>query len=165
MKSFISVDPGLSGTGYAVWTNNRKPMYTGIVVPNKSIPKSSLTTLPPRGQSLYNQLYAIWGAMTINKVNARITVVEWPEFFQTSGGRVSAERGDLIKLTMAASIVCCVAWDCEHTVKMVPPRVWKGQLPKKLVITRIKRMIKGANYNSHEWDAVGLGLHHLGKEI
>jgi len=46
----------------------------------------------------------------------------------------------------------------------IPVNQWKGQLPKKIVIKRIQKIIPRRNLETLQpkddcWDAIGLGLH------
>jgi len=165
-KAFLSVDPGLSGWGYAVFSAEeddfyevQPPLEAGSVTPPRKVNK-----LPD--QQLGKRLGFYWSDLTDRVGNWSSTydlqggVLEWPEFFGTSAkGHTAASRGDLTKLVSSASgVVFCLA---SHGLECQPigVRKWKGQLSKELVIHRIQKLLPDFKAESHAWDAVGLGLH------
>ena len=82
-----------------------------------------------------------------------------------------AARGDLVKLSIFVGMLCYRARLLvgPENVFFVPVNQWKGQLSKELVELRIKKFYASRNFHakftSHEWDAVGIGLHVLGYTI
>jgi len=99
------------------------------------------------------------------------------EYHQSSGGRRTAVTGDLQKLTFhIGSLLKSLSWQCcvsKHKFHVVSPTRWKGQLPKRVAIKRIQKILMKPNcgvivesipeiLTDHEWDAIGLGLFLLG---
>ena len=93
--------------------------------------------------------------------------IEWPEFEPSARGRAAANRGDLGKLYLSASVVAAAGYETGKTVRPIPVSVWKGQLPKKIVAERItdrigRDAVKELKIVSHGFDAVGIGHYVIG---
>lgn len=98
--------------------------------------------------------------------------IEWPSFFGGSArGYASAARDDIVKLSIATGYI--IAWleKCRGgrpgEIIPVPVRNWKGQLPKDVVIQRIKKLLGTAacyrlGVKTHAYDAIGIGLYAKG---
>lgn len=92
---------------------------------------------------------------------------EFPEFFANQRGFHTAAGGDLVQMSFCVGRVAGYA---EHVLgaKFTPVRVtiWKGQLPKDVVISRIRKKIDASKLTrkpSHDWDACGIALYVKGK--
>lgn len=155
MKS-LTVDPGLTGTGWALWNNLEDglgPVRTGTIQPQGSF-------LPYRLKRLFQAV-----AKIVARERVKFVVVEWPLFYGTAKGRVSAETGDLIKLTAAAATVGAAAVAKFALVEHVTAPEWKGSLPKDVAKKWIQEEFPDFAKNlttSHEYDAVGIGLFYKG---
>lgn len=148
---WMTVDPGLGGTGYAVWTKDWKLLHTGIL-------RSRKDSLSDRCEDIGRQLAAL------AHCDGTIATVyfEMPAFHGSAGGQVTAKSGALVKL------VFCVGWisslvHAKCKVGFVPVRDWKGQLPKDIVWSRIRKILPGCKAESHALDAVGIGLYLAGR--
>lgn len=154
---WMSVDPGLSGTGYAVW--GRKPLGDREK-PNlieAGILKCSDPDYVQKLRSISEQF-----ADLVTEVKPVVCFLEEPSFFQSAGGQVSASSGSLVKLSFLVGALFNVVEGSGFLCKLVPVNTWKGQLPKTLVAERIQAIMR-RSFVSHEYDAVGIGLHMLGK--
>ena len=157
MRFKISVDPGVTGTGYAVWWDDTKrqktPVDTGILIPG-----SYYDGLPERLLQLEKGLQRV-----VNSCGGMVTqfAVEWPSYFSSGKGNTSAARGDLGKLYGAATTAVLSGMRCCHNVELIDVVTWKGQLPKPIVVKRIMKILQCGDkaYKSHEWDAIGIGLY------
>ena len=140
----ITIDPGLTGTGYAIWDKKWELMRYGILNP------------PPL--SWENKAYAIAGKISelCGTYGVNEGAIEFPAFFQSAGGATVAASGALVKLTMLVGIICGTV---DFKPILVEVRDWKGQLPKDVIIKRIKRILPNCKAKSHDWDAIGIGLH------
>ncbi len=95
-------------------------------------------------------------------------VIEMPRIYPGSDQR----KGDLNDLLNLAAVVgfCEGLFLCDQ--KRYFPSIWKGQVPKMVMVERIKKTLSEAERacvvlagaKSHNvWDAVGIGLFHLGR--
>lgn len=155
--TIVTIDPGVE-IGWAVWsrehwTTKRAPIATGVIT--RRAPQWGLA-LKKAVRALFKELDNFWIVDSF---------MEWPAFFESSKGQVTARSEALVKLS------CGVGWiagyldvrDIDN--KFIPVNQWKGQLTKPAVERRIKRIL-GADackgFTSHDWDAVGLGLYAQG---
>jgi len=167
----VTIDPG-QNIGVAFWVSGERfkrltlPVQTCVLTSKASDwdsrcddVLSSLQNLP---QALDCVVYNTW--------------IEFPQFMETSGGRASARRGDLVKLVYMCGRIhqmAHAAWRSE--VHMAKVSEWKGQMPKAAVNNRILRVyaekygsksqarrelesVGASPDQSHDWDAIGLGL-------
>lgn len=159
----LSVDPGIQ-FGWALWNSEtwhvcEPPVMTGIQ-------KTSGYQKAPWSIRLDA---IIEGFRDLVETSGGIgaLIIEWPAFFDTAGGRTVASRGDLGKLhtVVGAIIGAFQQLDTGLQVAYAPVHDWKGQLPKEVVKTRIRKILpKGTTFEfkSHIWDAVGIGLYGKG---
>jgi hypothetical protein len=151
----ISIDPGLTGTGYAVF-GKRGLIRCGVLT-------------APRGWEWYDKIR--WYCDELETIYERqsITarqpiVLELPEFFQSAGGQLTARSQALVKLSMLTGAIHY----CLGVGVLITPTKWKGQLPKEVVVKRLRKRLGTAVLNrvkpsSHAWDAIGIGLYYLGE--
>jgi hypothetical protein len=76
---------------------------------------------------------------------------------------IAASKGDTLKLAFLVGCYSIALRKRDIDVHLVIPQRWKGQLPKDVVISRVRRelgdeLCQQMNIRSHAWDAVGLGL-------
>lgn len=143
-KRIVTVDPGLGGTGYAVWNEKWKLLDHGVVVSkekenwgHKAVEIAfQLSGLLPEDFTLY---------------------IELPELHQSPGGMVTARSGALVKLAWFTGFLSSYLMPLKFN--FVTPTSWKGQLPKTVVKERIKKILPNLKARSHDWDAVGIGLY------
>lgn len=145
----ITIDPGLSGTGYALWDDGWKLIESGV----RNAPKDY--DWESKGFSIISDLEDI---VEFNS-EVRAGYIEFPAFFGSAGGATVASSGALVKLAWFVGVVCA---RLKFTVELVEVRDWKGQLPKEVVIKRIKRILPRVKAISHAWDAIGIGLYKRG---
>jgi len=165
-KAFVSIDPGLSGWGYAIFSAEgadlnrvQPPLEAGSVTPPSKVNKLPDIKLGQRLGHYWDDLNERLEAWTTN-YNLQGGVVEWPEFFGTSAkGHTAASKGDLTKLTCSAAGIVFALASYGLPCQPIGVRKWKGQLSKDLVIHRIQKILPDFETESHAWDAVGLGLH------
>jgi hypothetical protein len=159
LKWMVTVDPGLNGTGVALW--HRKQLVKTFVI------------TPPRGDDLGGRMFFI-----LNEIQASClspaekreipdtlygwhVAIEMPAYQEGATRQMGWKTGDLQKLTLLVGYLCADDWGA---VTLVTPREWKGQLPKAVVEQRIVRTL-GADrcaalgVKTHAWDAVGIGLY------
>ena len=156
-KNIISIDPGLSGTGWATWEGKT---LTGHGVLFYTAAKD---TWENRAQQYAQSIISI-----SDDADCKTLYIEYPSFFDSVGGTMVAKTGDLLKLTFLVGIICGYASTNFVDYVLVPVNQWKGQLPKQIVTERIIRRLgekQCLGIKTHAWDAVGIGLHALGISI
>lgn len=160
VRKVASVDPGIGGTGYALWELKRwrtvvVPLSVGVITPKGGTPLGKC-------RDLMDKLLALFDDEDVTEVYC-----EMPSFFQGAFGRAVAIRGDLGKLTFAAAMIAAAAWGVEAAFHPVEVNEWKGQTPKEVMARRIRKRI-GAEamdrlgIKSHAIDATGIGLYAKG---
>ena len=167
--AYITLDPGLHSTGYAVFEgdtrwieagfNAEAPVEAGLLQPDNDVFKENPLI---RACNIGSKIFAIASGYGVNKA-----FVEFPILFQSSYGHMAAASGDMQKIAATAGCFAGVLWDlCETAPVLV--RTWKGQLPKKVVEKRIQKILgkevcKTLDIQKDAWDAVGIGLWVQGK--
>jgi len=98
-------------------------------------------------------------------------VAEMPEFRAGSAvGHAAASTDSLGMLYFMCGGYSAVARSVWLKPEFVTPSVWKGQLPKEVVAKRVAAAIgceaeDGTPFESHVWDAVGIGLWFMGHKL
>lgn len=159
----LTIDPG-ADLGWALWNRST---WKKLVRPWK------VGTVNGKGKTWKSRC-----DYTISAFNETMRGVHWgsivrvwceyPAFFGSHGGQTSARRGDLVKLAVIVGRLeqLCFTQRVER-FKYVEIMDWKGQLSKKAVneeiadrLSKDERTKAGMSPNqSHDWDAVGIGLH------
>lgn len=161
----MTVDPGLNGTGYAVW---RETERSDLVLPVRVgvwEPAHDLKTDTDKARSLYGKLSLWYGIEHCTDV-----YVEQPRFEDSARGNAAVRSGNFEKLCLAAATACNVAWSSGvgGHADWVSINRWKGNLPKDVVKRRIVKRYKSVGLEdgldrlevrTHAWDAVGIGLY------
>jgi len=151
-KRFISVDPGVSGTGYAIWSRTNRIIDFGIIAP-----PSTIKEFEARVMNIERRLRNVVRTYKVEK-----SYIEFPAFYQGFGGQVTARSGALVKLAFTVGILYGALPECH----LVPVSSWKGSLPKEIVIQRIRKILPKTDwmdFKEHVWDACGIGLHVQGR--
>ncbi len=151
----LSVDPGVGGTGYAVW--GEKLVDFGTL--HFSV---GVLHWEDRVQNVAVKFSNLFRLYKISKV-----VMEFPNYMHGTQGRMVAESGDLIKLAVLTGMLmqCTMSEGVEF--EPVYPGTWKGQLPKIVCENRIRKIL-GKQFpkdriSNHAIDAIGIGLWAQGK--
>lgn len=151
--SWLTVDPGLNGTGYA-WWQYTKLQQCGIL---RTRVKGDVTA---RALDLASQLTSI-----ATSFNCVCVACEWPAFHGGVAGEMVARRGDLVKLTYLVGVFAGMLYRPFIPVEI---SAWKGNLPKRVVEQRVEQILGSGTMEllrirSHSVDAVGIGLYLLGE--
>ncbi len=169
----MSIDPGLGGTGYAVWSVTKfdelvPPIDSGAIMPTSCW----------KDWDWIRRMDAMSDLLSLKCQEHRVEEawMELPAFMEGGSGvgMAAARKGDLVKLV---ALFGSIAGRCFQTTrspycfnaltaKLNPVGVaeWKGQLPKDVCNERVlKRMKKFPGWKpttktTHELDAVGIGL-------
>lgn len=166
MKSLLALDPGLQGTGYALWLSRsarehkqRRWAPDRVGVLNVSSRDKDMAWWD-RAMLLAKQIAALRSSR-----QTRI-VCEFTEY-QASAHRVMAwKTGDLQRLTFLSGVIYAVTRP--NPFLPVVTSGWKGQLSKAMVIERItnrfgRKTVSRLGIKTHAFDAVGIGLWALGE--
>lgn len=162
VPEYASVDVGIVGTGMAFW----ELVHWGQLVN----PTDCFNVAPPRKLTEWSDrvdFLAEAFSDCLNCRNVKRVYFEMPEFFGGSAkGWTAAARGDLLKLTFLLGSYARVCAEAGIPYELIDVTVWKGQLPKRVVIQRIKRRLPSLEEllkpTTHSWDAIGIGLHAKG---
>ena len=151
---FIAIAPGLHSAGWAVFEAGQHelmPSAYGLVHPKLRVCDADHLM---RAKGIADEF-----AYLAFHHEVKRAYIEHPVFYANSaGGHMAAATGDLLKLCACVGAIAGALKVPVHPV-FVPD--WKGQLPKPLVNTRIKRILQAAHplgFQKDEWDAVGIGL-------
>lgn len=157
MARFITIDPGLTGTGWAIWDTKTQiaPLLAGVwVAPQKE-----------KGRDLTWLNRCHWLALKLGMTCAAVGVeacwIEYPIFFDDAEGHMGMKKGDIPKLIMLVGAMSYALHLGDVVCHLPSVREWKGQLSKQQVRIRcIKRLGEETcrGLKSHDWDAVGIGL-------
>ena len=140
----ITIDPGTNGTGYAIWDKEWKLVAWGVLRSKKKEWEEKMEEISFKLRT------------KVKSYNLSKGYIEEPAKFQGTFGTMVANRGDLVKLSI---FVGYIKGYIRIPVESVPVISWKGQLPKEVVIQRIKRLLPKVNAEDHSWDAIGIGLY------
>jgi hypothetical protein len=163
----LSIDPGIMGTGVAVWNAFSHKWDQPVS------PLACWNILPSKGEREWLEKAACISSQiggyihNLQREGRTIACLycEFPEFQDSVTGNASVRKGDLFKLCFLIGAIAEICWNNDIAFEPVKVSEWKGQLPKKTVIKRIKEIIPGVielGPVSHSWDAIGLGLYKKG---
>ena len=140
----ITIDPGLS-SGYAIWDTKWKLLDYGLCLPDEK-------------EIWEVKAYEVAAKLKEVAVKWRCTegYIEYPAFFEIHGASGIANSGALVKLAFFVGLVCGTM---PFLVQRVEVRVWKGNLPKEVVIRRILRIFPDIKAKKDMWDSIGIGLY------
>jgi hypothetical protein len=162
LSRVMFVDPGLTGTGWALFETIKcnagvsgargyfeGPRFRGVLRPKKSVQWEGRAAV-----------IAAWLEGVIASSQPKVVVIEWPQVWQTQSGQGSIASGSFSKLCYLCGTLAEVVRRAGLVAPvLVEPSRWKGQLPKATVLKRIRRRFpKLGTLPDHEGDAVGMGL-------
>lgn len=168
LEAMLSVDPGVNAVGLALWRwggTRRKKLEPPVRAWVDKLPSSVLRRETDWHVKMTRMLEIVRESIYTNMVRDRLRItavfVEWPEIRSGSVGHAAAVRGDVSALAYCCGAMCEMFPDVR--CKLLAVSEWKGQLPKEVVNKRITRAIgskdrSGNAFETHAWDAVGVGL-------
>lgn len=153
MQKLMAIDPGMTGTGIAVFNMTRKPI---LPITTRILEPDSSGRVEDRMLWLYKRTLSLLQEYRCNQV-----AIELPRYMPSPTGHTSAVKGNLTTLFCACSAVTAATFSFGASLRLVPVNDWKGTLPKQVVIQRICKVINcdDKQYKSHVWDAIGIGLY------
>ena len=154
LRKVISIDPGVY-IGYATWEAGRfkrgvltHPLEYGFIH-NKDLEKT---------------FYQFKKYIAKNS-GIRYAYMENSVLMKKGKGIVAAESGALVKLSQTIGRITQILVSFGIKVELIPVAKWKGSLPKKVCEHRIRRLLPRLRENEadHTIDAIGIGLHKMGR--
>lgn len=144
----LTIDPGISGTGWALWDDKWKLKAHGVINAPSKFPWED------KCRCVMKQLRSIgW------KIEGRTEAwVELPKQMGGARGAATAAGGSLRKLTVLVGMIMN-----EFDARTIEVNDWKGQLPKEVVAKRVMAILPNCTAKSHAMDAVGIGLYVAGR--
>lgn len=149
--NLIAVDAGLKSAGWAIFDSSILPTASGLVHPRRDYKDEDVVT---RAIDVGQQL-----GMIAKEHGAREGIIEMPVFY----GQGDKNAGSIFKLCVCIGAIAASLNENGVAVETVDVPDWKGQLPKEVVIKRIKAILPDyvladLNLEKDMWDAVGIGL-------
>jgi len=156
-RDLFAIDPATHATGWAQF-HDKALVRGGVCQAKKGVP------LEARVQSMTQALGGVWYE---GSPLARDVVIEYPQVYK-HGAAAKADPDDVLAIAL---VVGAVIGRLSATYQLVRPAQWKGQVPKKVMNTRVldrliasERAVCEAGKNDNNLlDAVGLGLWVLGR--
>ena len=147
----IAVDIGTRQLGWSLFTNGE--YYRSGVL------KSSKINWVENIERIYYKLKIV-----IEKYNIDTFIFEKPEFWMYGKGITGATSGSIVKLSVSLGAFLSIVFNqANKKIILIEAKKWKGQLPKRVTMKRINKIIKKDIKNDNESDAIGIGLFHLGR--
>jgi hypothetical protein len=152
-KLTLFLDPGLGGTGWAIFLPPEStPVASGVIRGKSS------SVWDSKVSEICVEVQALIVSRSVKQV-----VIEFPSLWASATSMASGTKGDLFKLTyLIGGIAEGVRQTCMCKPTLISPQSWKGQLPKDVVIGRIRQILPAYPLRDHEADAIGMGLTTLG---
>ena len=153
--SVLCIDPGLNSMGWAFWKKDivhGKPDDVGLV-------RDALNLELPWHIRAIIQTDGLVDVLKNRRILPTEVYCEMPEYYHTAIGTVVAQSHSTYKLSYLVGCLGITFKNLKFTLLL--PRMWKGQLPKHAVETRIIRALGRkacVNFKDDIWDAVGMGL-------
>lgn len=146
----ISVDPGVKVAGVAAFDDGELAWACLV-----------------QGEHPFRTAAAAWdaiGARVPRSIGLRLVV----EKMQVYKG-LKVDNNDLIEVALMAGAIGMLAFQVSQHVETVRPAAWKGQVPKTIMVNRIRERLsadetarvelpKARSLHHNVWDAIGLGL-------
>lgn len=171
LEAMLSVDPGVNALGLALWRwggKRRKKLEPPVRAWVDKLPSSVLKNETDWHVKMTRMLEIVRESICKYTLNDRLRItalfIEWPEIRSGSVGHAAAVRGDVSALAYCCGAMCEMMTEpFKVRSKLLAVSEWKGQLPKEVVNKRITRAIgskdrSGNAFETHAWDAVGVGL-------
>lgn len=164
IERVLFVDPGLDGFGWAFFNviNCRGIAKAGKVDSFKD--PTATGQYIPKGKTWETKAADSWAwfAGIVAQVEPKEIVIEFPEYWTgVAVSHAATVKGDLFKLSFQIGGFAQVAISLGTNEPIfIEPRIWKGQLPKEIMLNRLKDLavLPGQKLGSHQADAIGMGM-------
>lgn len=157
----ITVDPGLC-CGIVCWIHGNPWRTTTITHSRKC--KGFFAKADDMIFRLQEYLRAPANFFSADEIH-----LEWPAVYPSPGGQTAARSGSIVKLAYITGRIAETFKSVSSNLLYIDVRKWKGQVPKTIMNRRVQRVLEAEGIrsdigkNSHELDALGIGLWVLGK--
>ena len=164
----IAIDPGIRGCGVAMFVNHTEPkaLICAGYVGNPNRKGNDLQEIRDLATAVNEFVDTASPSWLCDEL-----VIEWPQVYRA--GKSKGDPNDLLILTAVAGALSYISVDKAYRVL---PRAWKGTVDPDACIERIKTRItpeeyacvelpKAASLQHNVWDAVGIGLHAVGRGV
>ncbi len=174
MTRILTIDPGISaksGTGWACFDGGTLPLASRLLKAGIAI-ASPEQTLPEKCRGIIETVTK--GLQGAGAICPDVLLIEHMVVYPMP--RMKGDPNDLIDLAVLEGAFLAMPVPTAGT-RLIEARAWKGQVPKKILQKRIESKLrpeelatflactKGVNADRlhNVWDAVGIGLHWLGR--
>jgi len=155
MRTLLAVDPGLSCSGVAVFDALDHSLQRA----------APITALGRDRLQIPQRCLMMAAAIRAYGDTPDYLVCEWPQIYTSGKGK--GDPNDLIPLAVICGMLA--AQYPSASVYTYAPREWKGQVPKRVMVTRVLgrlsdeelALLTTSDHNAI--DAIGIGLWHLGR--
>jgi len=154
----MTIDPGIGGTGIAIWSPN------GECVRSETFDSREKDWINA-SKHISRYFYQIGPFKFI--------AFEMPSNFQTSTASIAAgKRGDILKLSILIGMIIKVTENATDLHVPILVQTWKGNAKKEMMNDRVKRVFNNdedqkyylvEKMTTHALDAIGIGLYLQGK--
>ena len=159
-----AIDPGVHSTGWALMNlsdKSQQPLVRSSGVIREPNNRPWLDCADAVSATLLKLLQDNW---------VKRVAIEQPQIWTAdSSSLASAARGDLFKLAVLVGDIIGhlrVGLQNRVEIRLVTPNEWKGQLPKPVVMERVRTILGYNNpacrLRDHETDAIAIGLYVFG---
>ena len=151
-ERLISIDPSINNVGMAIWDlTESKLLMWKLVHPVIGKRDNEFE----KSHSILTQIKQWKQTYGVNRI-----ISEVPEHWAVAGFQ-ARETGSIAKLMFVCGMIYSLRDELEE-MRLVVPREWKGQLPKKVVANRLKEDYVPYNIdmtalNENVMDAIGIG--------
>ena len=162
MSCLLAVDPGIRGSGIAVF-NHGTLVHASYVRSTRAHGDGPAEVLA--------MAQAIMTRCTNHFLAVTEIVVEWPQVYRA--GKLKGDPNDLLPLAAVAGALAAIKSGAISS--RYRPNEWKGQLPKDVANARVLARLTAFEHPTIEStpkphlhnviDAIGIGLHHLGRGL
>lgn len=158
--AMMAIDPGLTGTGVAIWVKNQPkiPVLATVVNSRGAVSDDWIDRV---------NMIACNVQELAMEYKVREIICEMMEMHQSARAQMMWKAGDFQRTLFLVGTIYGMTEAFTPLFKVTPPSEWKGQLPKSVTINRVKRILgpeacHRLGIEKHAWDAVGIGLWHRG---
>lgn len=151
----MSIDPGSKAAGIAVW--RKKQLRLAFLA---------------RGETWQSTVENALERLSDEMLWPDSVIIEMPEVYMPRHSKGDPNRSLTPLFLQTGAFIASFGMRTKHAT--VLPKSWKGQTPKAIMIKRNQERLTSEERNHVElpkarslqhnvWDAVGIGLHHLGR--
>lgn len=151
----MSVDPSINNVGIAIWELPNGLMFYQLLHPKVGKRGDEYE----KSLSILDQVKELIVQYEVNRM-----ILEVPEHWSVAGFE-ARETGSIAKLMLVVGLLYSLKHELEE-LKIVKPREWKGQTPKRVMCNRLHDDYINIGVDLHEInpnvaDAIGLGHYYI----